>query len=261
MVGVSVTVDYSGLVSAMSTLVHVFTVVVYVIVALLLTSVATLVGGAVYVAQRHARNWLSRSGGLRNGIHNATAPKGGGQTRSESVVFALADGTTTSDHARSLGAAAAAGDGSVEVVDDIIGYRGFALANGRLWSCVVDTYWRRGVNRATCSAGHPAPDVECACGIYVVHHLDDAWLRVMAIKVREKGLDFVVGAMALSGAWVDHGEGARFEDAELLALTILWQDFGPSRSEAEQVAAFYGVPLVEPRMLPVVASEFGRPLR
>lgn len=146
-----------------------------------------------------------------------------------------------------------------------------------LASCVRPCVWagRRLVARHLTERGrevdtHRAPGRRCECGIYAVHRPDSAWIE------RLGGAGTMMGAVRLSGLVRRHrDEGVRAEVAEVVALarpplplrahtdlTVHQACRGmPAEPvDPEEVAARYGVPLVDPRHLALVALEHGSPL-
>ena len=116
-------------------------------------------------------------------------------------------------------------------------------------------------------ADHRAPGRRCECGIYAVHRTESAWLG------RLGGAGTMMGAVRLSGLVRRHkDEGLRAELAEVIALarppTALYaythfpghQAYRSVHTEPvdpAEVAARYGVPLVDPGHLRMVALEHG----
>jgi hypothetical protein len=116
-------------------------------------------------------------------------------------------------------------------------------------------------------ADHRAPGRRCECGIYAVHRTESGWLE------RLGGAGTMMGAVRLSGLVRRHkDEGVRAEVAELIALARpptplrahthlpvyqACRSLPTERVDPEEVAARYGVPLVDPRHLTMVALEHG----
>jgi hypothetical protein len=116
-------------------------------------------------------------------------------------------------------------------------------------------------------ADHRAPGRRCECGIYAVHGTESAWLE------RLGGAGTMMGAVRLSGLVRRHkDEGVRAEVAEVIALArpptpfCAYTHFPVHQAyrrlpaepvDPEDVAARYGVPLVDPRHLTMVSLEHG----
>jgi hypothetical protein len=146
-----------------------------------------------------------------------------------------------------------------------------------LASCVRPCVWaeRRLVARHLTERGqevssHQAPGKGCECGIYALHQTRSKWLD------RLGGSGTIMGAVRLSGVVRRHrDEGVRAEVAEVIALARpswpLWaythfplyeecRGVPTEPVDLEDLAARYGVPLVDPRHLMMVAREHGNPL-
>jgi hypothetical protein len=116
-------------------------------------------------------------------------------------------------------------------------------------------------------ADHRAPGRRCECGIYAVHRTESAWLE------RLGGTGSMMDAVRLSGLVRRHkDEGVRAEVAEVIALArpptpLCAYTHFPVRQalrslptepvDPAEVAARYGVPLVDPRHLTLVVLEHG----
>ena len=87
-----------------------------------------------------------------------------------------------------------------------------------------------GVYRAICQrARHPAPALDCRCGIYALRVLPDV-PRSDSCFV---GGGLIIGAVALGGTVIEHQDGWRGETATLLALVP------PSCPVCGRPAAYY----------------------
>ncbi|HEY2702995.1 MAG TPA: hypothetical protein VGL20_04830 [Candidatus Dormibacteraeota bacterium] len=146
-----------------------------------------------------------------------------------------------------------------------------------LASCVRPCVWserrlvaRHLTVRGRDQADHRAPGRRCECGIYAVHRPESAWLE------RLGGTGTMLGAVRLSGLVRRHqDEGVRAEVAEVIALArpsgelcahthfpvpLACRNPSTEPVDPEEVAARYGVPLVDPRHLAMVALEHGSTL-
>lgn len=135
------------------------------------------------------------------------------------------------------------------VVGDLIGYRVFDLAGGRLSSISKQTTWEPGWNDADCARGkkHPAPDPHCGCGFWVyrtmmraLEQFDDD-LEIQVPNSNGFG-DFdgvrgvVLARVQIAGRVIVGTEGWRAERAAILNL------YADDRAELlQETAEAYGV--------------------
>lgn len=209
--------------------------------------------------------------GLREWRASLGRPRGGEAQRDQGAPGAGAGA--------SPGLAAAAGAAPRRQSTYVIGFRDWVVMLDEdrspvLASCVRPCMWherrlvaRHLTDRGKEMTGHRVPGRRCDCGIYAVHHTSSAWLE------RLGGRGTILGAVRLSGLVRRHrDEGLRAEIAEVVALARpseplcaftrfpLHQGCRGMPTEPvdlEDLAARYGVPIVEPRHLTMVALEHG----
>lgn len=131
-----------------------------------------------------------------------------------------------------------------------LGYRTWLLQDNRLFSTGKgETIWIPGVNQARCDE-HDSPHEECSCGLYAYHRLSraqDLYEKVNLVSriYGPRKVFPLIGAVAFRGRVQSHHDGLRGEEACILALALIPGSFtAEQESEAEQIAADYGVPLV-----------------
>jgi hypothetical protein len=165
-----------------------------------------------------------------------------------------------------------------DLIQPVVGYRGFNLEDGALAS-TNGTFvhrWRPGTNKAEChirraAAGgyrgprhppgsrapaphpSPSPQEQCACGLYGMHNV-----RVVAQLTGE-----LTAAIVAWGRIIVHPNGFRAEYARVVALApeaemMLVEP--EARSEVRAVADAYGVPMVPVWDLEPAAREHGIPV-
>jgi hypothetical protein len=163
----------------------------------------------------------------------------------------------------------------------VIGYRAWwADEADQLWPIGVRRRpWAPGINTARCNCGtwdslrfewswhegrrvlepapeHPAPQVDCECGLY-------SWRRPNPSWRRDSGwwsLPWVTGAVASWGALQVHDGGFRAEHA--CVVTLAWHPEAPPETVAAlgRIARRYRADLVPFDVLEEAASRHGTPL-
>jgi hypothetical protein len=143
-----------------------------------------------------------------------------------------------------------------DLVDPIVGFRQWRLAEGALWSLYSGVRWSTAELRATCTAGgHDptlAPSKGCSCGIYACY--DPCPLMASAGTP-----DFVAGAVVVWGRVEVHATGMRAEHARIVGLEQPLTN-GDKRRELDAVAERLRVPVVPHSRLAGVAMAHGLPL-
>lgn len=148
----------------------------------------------------------------------------------------------------------------------VVGYRawnwtqkfklGYGI-KGRLFSTAFQTDWKGGQETAFCmgGSGHPgpAPDPNCACGLYVLANMDELDDHV---SINDS---LVVGAVVGWGKVIQHGrEGWRAQYARILAL--LDCKFSDAQlKNTREAAKEYKVPVMERDGLERYVREWGDP--
>jgi hypothetical protein len=103
----------------------------------------------------------------------------------------------------------------------VVGYRTWRIKDNKLLPLTSrDLAWSPGVNTASCNAGftgrknfaHSAPDPNCGCGLYGFWNL----LRLKSLAVRGG----IVGVVQMWGDLQVHREGARSQNARIIALSL-----------------------------------------
>lgn len=143
-----------------------------------------------------------------------------------------------------------------DLVDPIVGFRQWRLADGVLKSMFIASEWRDAEQHARCYVGNhdPAnvPAKACSCGIYAYYDLVP---RTASAGTRE----LVGGVVVLWGRVELHVTGMRAEHALLVALELPLTR-GRKFREVMQAAESLGVDAVTHRKLKGAASDHGRPL-
>jgi hypothetical protein len=137
--------------------------------------------------------------------------------------------------------------------------------------------WEPGPNTAYCARGyggyghyadfHAAPKAECSCGFYVLTDFDKVPFETVTRMVDQRGhavsetpVVMMVGAAVGWGKVVQHGDqGWRAEKVQLIALLDCKVSDEHLRI-TQEVAASYGVPVLERKALELLAKEYGDPL-
>jgi hypothetical protein len=91
---------------------------------------------------------------------------------------------------------------------------------------------------AVCGKGHPAPDADCACGLYAAYKID-----VIAEYVRDAP---ILGLVQGFGTTVPGDDGFRAEHMTIAALFAVAPEFGIPRQDLDQLADHYHVRVVVP---------------
>lgn len=169
-----------------------------------------------------------------------------------------------------------AGAAAPDLAWPVIGYRAWRLGRlGPAWtratsiaeqanaslalfprvSAISREPWAPGVHVATCS--RPVCDISpgpsCSCGLYAYHDVD------RPARDPHPGRT-VTGAIAGWGRLEVHADGFRAQRACVLALAAPPAALQTLRRDTEEVAARYGVPLVDRAQLEAEALRHGRPV-
>jgi hypothetical protein len=143
-----------------------------------------------------------------------------------------------------------------DLVDPIVGFRQWRLAEGALWSLYSGVRWSTAELRATCTEGRHdptlAPSNGCSCGIYACY--DPCPLMASAGRP-----DFVAGAVVVWGRVEVHATGMRAEHARIVGLEQPLTYRGKRRA-LDTVAERLRVPVVPHSRLAGVAMAHGLPL-
>ena len=154
-----------------------------------------------------------------------------------------------------------------DLIEPVLGYRRWLLVGEQLVSPLTRVAWDRSPMQARClgrwsRAGvswvrlpphtTPAPEPDCACGIYGLHE--------PAGRFDLSGLGLVPGAIALWGHIEVHRDGMRGELARVLALGLPALASRRRRAELRRVADGLGVEVVPTRHLPAAARGQAAPL-
>lgn len=143
-----------------------------------------------------------------------------------------------------------------DLVEPIVGFRQWRLADRALTSLFSDVPWRHQVLRASCRAGvhdpADAPVQGCSCGIYAYY---DPCPRTASAGTP----DFVGGVVVVWGRVELHATGMRAAHARVVALELPLSRAG-KRRRVLQVAEALGVQAVAHRDLRSVAREYGAPM-
>jgi hypothetical protein len=143
-----------------------------------------------------------------------------------------------------------------DLIDPIIGYRQWRLADRGLTSLFNDTHWERAQLSARCDTRrhHPelVPEHGCSCGIYAYY---DPCPRTASAATP----DLVAGAVVMWGRVELHGTGLRAEHARVVALELPLS-LGAKRRSVLEIADRLGVAAVPHRRLRSMAREHGVPV-
>jgi hypothetical protein len=143
-----------------------------------------------------------------------------------------------------------------DLVEPIVGFRQWRLADGVLKSMFIAEDWRDAEQHARCYVGNhdPAnvPAHACSCGIYAYYDLVP---RTASAGTRE----LVGGVVVLWGRVELHVTGMRAQHALLVALELPLTR-GRKYRGVMQVAESLAVPAVAHRKLKAAASDHGLPL-
>lgn len=129
--------------------------------------------------------------------------------------------------------------------DPVVGFRVWNVETDRLAPIASADPWTTGTVEASCrryGPDHDAPVASCGCGLYALHEVPD---RVPG-SVR--------GAVVMWGRLLVHQAGVRAQFARPIAVAR--GDLPAER--LDELAATYGVAIVDEDMLPTAASEWGR---
>jgi len=154
-----------------------------------------------------------------------------------------------------------------DLAQPVLGYRRWLLVGEELVSPLTHVVWDASPMHARClgpwrrvGSGWqrmpphpgPAPEHDCACGIYGFHRPTG--------RCDPAALGLVPGAIALWGRMEVHRDGMRGELARVLALAPPTLASARRRGELRRAAARLGVELVAPRHLEAAARERAAPL-
>jgi GNAT superfamily N-acetyltransferase len=143
-----------------------------------------------------------------------------------------------------------------DLIDPVVGFRQWRLAEGRLCSPFSDVRWDEAVVDAVCPLGaHGPEDVPaeaCSCGIYALY---EPCPRTASTATA----DLVSGAVVVWGTIQLHANGMRAGSCRVIALELPVSR-GRKRDECVAVAEALGVPAVRHRELRARAARYGAPL-
>lgn len=154
-----------------------------------------------------------------------------------------------------------------DLIQPVIGYRKWLLVGGELVSPLARTPWEGAPMRAQClprpswvgrnwhlepTHAGPAPDPDCACGIYALFAPHRLW--------GPAGPGLVPGAVVLWGRIEVHDGGMRAECARIVALALPSFTSRSGKAGVWRVAERLGVEAVPARRLQEAALRYGRPL-
>jgi hypothetical protein len=143
-----------------------------------------------------------------------------------------------------------------DLVDPVIGYRQWRVADRGLRSIACDQTWPAPTLAARCGRGdhpHEAPPASaCSCGIH-------AWYDPCPRSASAGTPEYVTGAVALWGAIELHVTGMRAQHCRIIALALPLSHWG-KRDRVVDVADRLGIPTVRHRDLRMIASEHGAPV-
>lgn len=138
----------------------------------------------------------------------------------------------------------------------VLGYRAFEAdaGAGLLLGAVSGAPWPRGVARADCELGHPAPASGCECGLYAYHSHPEEQVELSLCEWPE-----LVAAVLLWGMVEVHADGVRAEFARVAVLER------PASRRADHagvraLARAYGATTCAFGELAAVGREFGTPV-
>ena len=154
-----------------------------------------------------------------------------------------------------------------DLIQPVVGFRKWLLVGDELLSPLARTSWGAAPMRARCMPrpsgvgrnGHkvpphagPAPDPDCACGLYALFAPHRLW--------GPQGPGLVPGAVVLWGRIEVHDGGMRAKCARIVALALP-SFYSPSgKAAVRRVAERLGVEAVPARQLQAAAQRHGRPL-
>jgi hypothetical protein len=143
-----------------------------------------------------------------------------------------------------------------DLVEPVIGYRQWRLADMGLQSIACDEVWREPTLDARCRVGgHPqetAPASGCSCGVH-------AWYEPCPRTASAPTRDYVAGAVVLWGAIELHVTGMRAQHCRIVALALPLSRWA-KRDRVMDVAEHLGVPAVRHRDLTTILGERGAPV-
>jgi hypothetical protein len=135
---------------------------------------------------------------------------------------------------------------AVALAEPVIGFRAWRVQQGELVALGGER-WPVGDHVAHCRGQrrHAVPAKACGCGLYGWHQPPDEL----------PGSSIVIGAVVAWGRLRIHADGFRAQYARPIVLATGFED---KQARLDQVARRYQIPVVAPRELALVASEFGR---
>ena len=156
--------------------------------------------------------------------------------------------------------------GAPDLVEPVLGFRAWRIANGRLLSPYVPCRWAGRVLHAEChdanrsllhgkgwlAEPHASPHPDCQCGIYAYHH--------PGLRTYFGEHYWCEGVITAWGRVVVHADGWRAEHARVEALTLVEPDDERLAAVVGRIAGELGVPVVDADELHEVASRAGRPI-
>jgi len=140
-----------------------------------------------------------------------------------------------------------------DLIDPIVGFRQWRLADEHLESLYTRVRWEGPLLRASCGSGRhdssDSPATSCSCGIYAYF---DPCPRTASAATP----DFVAGAVVLWGRIEVHAIGMRAQCARVVALELPLSR-GRKRFEVRRLAQRLGVAAVPHRELSATAYQHG----
>jgi hypothetical protein len=156
--------------------------------------------------------------------------------------------------------------GAPDLIEPLVGYRAWRIANGRLLSPYVPCRWAGRVLHAEChdanrallhgkgwlEAPHESPHPDCRCGIYAYHR--------PGLRTYFGEHYWCEGVISAWGRVVVYADGWRAEHARVEALALL--ETGDERlgCAVHAIAGELNVPVVDAGGLERVAERAGRPV-
>jgi hypothetical protein len=148
-------------------------------------------------------------------------------------------------------------DGAPDLINPLIGFRQWRLAERTLNSMFSHTHWPDAHATARCRIGRHeptyAPEKSCTCGIYAYYEPCPRTASAMTS-------DLLGGAVILWGRIEIHATGMRAQHARIVGLELPLSR-GRKRRAVVQAAECLGIPAVSHRELTAVALAHGMPLQ
>ncbi len=130
-----------------------------------------------------------------------------------------------------------------DLIEPVIGFRQWRLADDGLLSLTVDELWQRPTLQARCRLGEhpqePSPTSHCSCGVY-------AWYEPCPRTASAATTEIVAGAVAMWGAIELHVDRMRAQHCLLAAVALPLSRWG-KRDRVRRAVELLGVPAVRHR--------------